>query len=61
MPRLTLLLILSLLAPHTLNGGALNSLVDLLTSNSGWEIDPNGSPTSPDPSGDRGWEIDPNG
>ena len=61
MPRLTLLLILGLLVSQTPAGVVLHSVADLLSSNSGWEFDPNGSPTPSDPEGDRGWEIDPNG
>ena len=62
MPRITLLLlILGLLAPHTPTGVVLRSVADLLSSDRGWEIDPNGSPASSEPTPDSGWEIDPNG
>jgi hypothetical protein len=62
MPRLTLLLLtLGLLAPHTPAGVILRSATDLLSSDRGREIDPNGSPTSSEPSADSGWEMDPNG
>lgn len=60
MLQLALLLILGLLPPHTPAGIILRSVADLLSSDSGWEMDPNGSPPS-DPSSDRGWEMDPNG
>ncbi len=62
MPRLTLLLLtLALLAPHTPAGVILSSAIDLLSSDSGWESDPVGSPASSEPSSDSGWEMDPNG
>ncbi len=61
MPRLALfLLTLSLLAPHTPAGVVLRSVADLLSSDSGWEMGPDG-PTSSESDPDRGWEIDPNG
>lgn len=63
MPRLTLLLLLlSLLAlPNRVGNGALPVVAALLSSDSGWEHDPNGSLASSDESPDRGWEMDPNG
>ena len=62
MPRLAFfLLTLGLLAPHTPAGVILRSAADLLSSDSGWEIDPNGSPRPSEPSPDRGFEMDPNG
>lgn len=60
MPRLTLLLILGLLASRPPAGVILHSLADLLTSNSGWEMD-RGGPPAPDPSPNSGWEMDPDG
>lgn len=56
-----LLLILGLLAPHTPSGVILRSAVDLLSSDSGWEMDPNGSPALAEPSPDSGWAMDPDG
>jgi len=62
MPRLTLLLLtLALLVSNTPPGySALRFTVGLLSSDSGWEMDPNGS-TSPEPSPDSGWAMDPDG
>ncbi len=61
MPRLTLLLLtLGLLAaPYPPAGGVLRSVGDLLSFDSGREMDP--TPTSSESDPDRGWEIDPNG
>jgi hypothetical protein len=63
MPRLTLLLLtVGLLSAYThAGGGVLRLAADLLSSDSGWEMDPDGSPTPSEPSSDRGWEMDPNG
>ncbi|MFL6198464.1 MAG: hypothetical protein ACJ76J_04780, partial [Thermoanaerobaculia bacterium] len=62
MPRLALLLLtLALLAPHTPTGVILRCAVDLLSSDSGWERDPNGPPTLAEPSPDSGWAMDPDG
>jgi hypothetical protein len=63
MPRLVrVLLLLGLLAtPTPAENGILPLLADLLSPDSGGEMDPNGSPISSEPSPDSGWEYDPNG
>ena len=63
MPRLTLLLLLlALLATPTANG-VVPFAATLLSSDRGWEMDPDGAPTSTssEESPDSGWEMDPNG
>jgi hypothetical protein len=62
MPRLTLLfLTFSLLISNTPPGySALRFAVDLFSSDSGWETEPNGPPSS-EPSPDSGWAMDPDG
>lgn len=47
------LLILGLLAAQTLTGNP--------TTDSGWEIDPDGATSSSEERPDSGWAIDPNG
>ncbi|HWM89637.1 MAG TPA: hypothetical protein VN493_02605 [Thermoanaerobaculia bacterium] len=63
MPRLTLLLLtLGLLVTPTPAGNGIPQFAaDLLSSDSSWEYDPNGLPTSAEESPDSGWEMDPDG
>lgn len=69
MPRLVFfLLILGLLATQTPTGSAIlqatlssESPVGSPTTDSGWEIDPDGVTSSAEERPDSRWEIDPNG